>query len=250
MKRYKGFTLVELLVVIAIIAVLVSILVPALGAARNQAKFVVCQSNLKQYQMGMILYWVDYDDRFFPYASGFFYINYFAKYVDDLDEIRYCPSAYPKGSPNQYGLGTATTPWRWTYEMDEMSSYGLNQWLYQFDPMFAHWMPSNPKSLLWGNSTSTIERPEDTASVGDCCWQGAWAYWQDIIRPGFDVAYGDGWYYQDNQLARFAIDRHNMQIGLSFVDGHVGAVALADLWIYNWHKNWKPNYSIVVPRKP
>ena len=46
-KRYKGFTLVELLVVIAIISILLTFLTPALKAARDQAKMVVCSSHLK-----------------------------------------------------------------------------------------------------------------------------------------------------------------------------------------------------------
>ena len=46
-QREKGFTLIELLIVIAIIALLLAILMPALQKSREQAKKVICKSNLK-----------------------------------------------------------------------------------------------------------------------------------------------------------------------------------------------------------
>ena len=55
----KGFTLIELLVVIAIIALLLSILLPALNKVKEQAKFILCQSNLRNYGIVGVMYTVD-----------------------------------------------------------------------------------------------------------------------------------------------------------------------------------------------
>jgi len=62
-KRTNGFTLIELLVVVSIIALLVSILLPALGKARQQAQSVICQTNLRTIGQAEITYAVENEDR-------------------------------------------------------------------------------------------------------------------------------------------------------------------------------------------
>lgn len=66
MKKLKGFTLIELLVVIAIIALLLSIILPALRRVKLQSKMTICGSNMKQLVLGLINYTIN-NDGWFPY---------------------------------------------------------------------------------------------------------------------------------------------------------------------------------------
>ena len=99
-SRQHGFTLIELLVVISIIALLIAMLLPALKRARNAAQGVNCLSNLRQVNIAMHLYALDFHD-YFPAAvplPNFGVLTFYRNGYDVSDNKLFGPGYLVQGN--------------------------------------------------------------------------------------------------------------------------------------------------------
>jgi prepilin-type N-terminal cleavage/methylation domain-containing protein len=246
MIRKRGFTLVELLVVIAIIALLMSILMPALARVRKQAKDVICLTNLKQWSVVFSAYTGDYDGYFCggwqgrPGSTGAgnaddsnWWMDAFRPYYKE-PKIRCCPMAtkpYDDGAMPPFG---AWTDWGFLSEGD-YGSYGINGWAE--DNRGMEWGLNPNKRWRHCNVQGGSEIPVFMGNI----WVDGWPEHYDTPPEFMDDTRVS---YEGDYMRRFCMNRHEGRVGGLFMDGGVRLVGLKSLWRIKWNRLFDLAYPL------
>jgi prepilin-type N-terminal cleavage/methylation domain-containing protein len=237
-----GFTLVELLVVIAIIALLMSILMPALARVRKQAKTVICQSNLKQWGAVFSMYTGDHHGYFHKGWAGVTIRHWMVVLRPYYKEkkLRFCPAAT---KPRSEGGQGPTSAWGifvdgWGgegmdmegNEGDEAGSYGINSWV--LNPPEGE-EPYGPPGKYW--RSADVKKAADVPLFLDAWWFDGWA------EPRQEPLEFENIYISGNSMEAigdFCVNRHDGFLNGLFLDFSVRKVGLKELWTLKWHRTF------------
>jgi prepilin-type N-terminal cleavage/methylation domain-containing protein len=242
MTERQGFTLIELLVVIAIIALLMSILMPALARVREQARTIGCLGNLRQWGLTCSMYAEANDGKLWSGigANAWWWIYQLPEELRCWKENKtwFCPTA-TKPIYDEHGVQAATlnifNAWgiyKDPYEGHEAGhvgvagSYGFNGFL-----LSRELTTDAQRQSYWGKLTN-IRNPNSVPVFVDALRFDLWP--QDTTPPAqyeFEA-------WNDQDMARCCINRHDGYVGVVFADASTRKVGLKELWTLKWHKSF------------
>jgi prepilin-type N-terminal cleavage/methylation domain-containing protein len=239
-NKHQGFTLIELLVVIAIIALLMAIIMPALNRVREQAKTVICQSNLHQWGSIFLMYTNDNDGYFLEgYHQGGHTAQWHKAMKNYYQErkIAFCPKAM-RNRVEKLGGKAGSSTWAhlaggtfyaWGQDNGEAysgGSYGVNSWC------------TNPPEQYTSDDTAgkfwrTMNYAEKTSNIPlflDAMWLDGWPEHYDNPPDFVDDL--------DSSMTRYCINRHDETVNGVFLNLSIRKIGLKELWKLKWHRTF------------
>jgi prepilin-type N-terminal cleavage/methylation domain-containing protein/prepilin-type processing-associated H-X9-DG protein len=256
MVKQKAFTLIELLVVISIIALLMALLMPALSRARDQAKQVICTSNLKQWSLTFEMFCSDNDGKFMhgwhqqgTTEADWQWMGALRPYYADYGKMRACPKAMKPASEKVGGHIPKTIYQSWGrikgskfWEEGDYGSYGINAWVYDVKSDLPSWLPE----VRWRNNN--VRGASDIPLFMDAFWVDA--YPRDIEDPT-DQAFLSQYaaiasVTSNSGFARIAVGRHSGKMNVLLVDGSVKNIKIKDLWSFEWNRAYSLNTTTLT----
>ncbi len=260
-RAATGFTLIELLVVISIIALLIAILLPALGAAKDFMRTLNCRSNLRQVAVGMTTYTTDWKGTLPRYRSGdSWWVNVMVgnDYITAPDEsngftdeksVMRCPNGIelpatksggaPTGHSDRYPPTQSHNDpsgwhrgWHYHYKkinsatsISETNGVGVRSWY------MANSAKRFPTPFQYDNSNTVVKIDEvGTPSMLVGIMEGAWEL-HDYHGTRIAARHGPFTVGEKDASVREGDGMCNMV----FMDGHVNGVETD--WLYNGDMN-------------
>lgn len=265
MKR-PSFTLIELLVVIATIALLIAISLPSLHGSKQQAKAVLCSSNVKQLTFGLLLYETQnktlpygFYDSFTPPPGGypggsaydgkgwwwFNFIHGFYKKSNRKRTVVRCPSKHLNNLKLKNNILCGNYGVNWSI-CKSYSDIPIYQEDFVGTPLSTSEIPRPGETLLivdsgyslisWWHATDVPPVALDNTTIQDTAYiPGLWINRQKDLWPGQedDAIYG----------------RHpNKTVNVGFADGHVSPMKADYLLVEKNGDDYKNKSRLWVPK--
>ena len=229
----NGFTLIELLVVISIIAILLAIIMPSLQAVKDQARRVICFSNMRQTGIALQVYLMDTGNRLPPSSCHLtdpddFWLKILSDYTSEQILLQ-CPGDRSRNFVD------------WNRPLDEQtdkrySSFALNALL---DPTNYRYTGTTNKY----NKVSEIHDPEY------CIWISEAPDTEAFLQA--DHIHPESWEGSVEYAKTFiAYDRHRGKSNYLFTDGHAETLEFEETYSWPGQCYWYPETAPKWPDNP
>ncbi len=217
----RAFTLIELLIVVSIISILIAFLLAGLSGSRENARAVICKSNLRQWGVAMHAHQTEregmlpYEDRGDEDLGHHCWFDVLSKRMTSVD-----PNATDEnGNPIEPDDRVLVCPTVYLHDPNRLESYRMNSKLAETNPTSPHYMPYR--------NINTLKEPVKTVVLFD----------GDV---GGDVVSFKGRWRLENDDVNY---RHNFSCNLLFADNHAENMmkqALSDKSKKNDRVIWQP----------